>query len=115
VLTHLQRVELTTAWHFKVFRREIRLRTVLQALGDLEADVEAGVWGMPAYDLIDVHSRAETIAREHAASFGTRTLDILHVAAAVCLGVDDFVTADRRQASLAEAAGLRVTRLSARR
>src|SRR5262249_13808034 len=48
VLTHLHRVELTTAWHLKVFRRELRLETVVQALADLEHDVEAGVWEPPA-------------------------------------------------------------------
>jgi uncharacterized protein len=105
-LTHLHRVELTTAWHLKVFRRELRLDTVVQALADLEHDVEAGVWEPPAYDLGDVHARAERLARRHAAALGTRSLDILHVAAALSLGTSDFVTGDRRQASLAKAAGL---------
>lgn len=115
MLTHLHRVELTTAWHLKVFRREIRLETVVHALGDLEADVDAGVWEMPGHDLADVCAHAETLARRHAAIIGTRTLDILHVAAAACLGAETFVTGDRRQASLAEASGLKVTRLPARR
>jgi predicted nucleic acid-binding protein len=65
---------------------------------------------MPPYDLADVHDFAETLVRRHAATLGTRTLDILHVAAALVAGVRDFVTGDRRQASLAEAAGLKVTR-----
>ena len=106
ILTHLHRVELTTAWHLKVFRRELRLETVVQALADLEHDVDAGVWEPPAYDLGDVHERAERLARRHAAALGTRSLDILHVAAALSLGSSDFVTGDRRQASLAKAAGL---------
>jgi hypothetical protein len=97
---------LTTAWHLKVFRRELRLETVAHALADLEHDVEAGVWEAPAYDLGDVHARAERLARRHAATLGTRSLDILHVAAALSLGTSDFVTGDRRQASLAKAAGL---------
>jgi predicted nucleic acid-binding protein len=115
VLTHLHRVELTTAWHLKVFRRELRLETVVQALADLEQDVETGVWEPPAYDLGDVHSRAEHLARRHAAVLGTRTLDILHVAAALALGATRFVTSDRRQASLAKAARLDATLLSSRR
>ena len=115
MLTHLHRVELTTAWHLKVFRKEIRLAVVAQALRDLADDVEAGVWETPRYDLMDVHAHAEALARQHAAALGTRTLDVLHVAAAVSLGATAFVTGDRRQASLADAAGLRVTRLRARR
>ncbi len=104
-----------TAWHLKVFRREIDLATVGQALVDLESDIEAGVWVPPGYDLADVHSRAEILARRHAATLGTRTLDILHVAAAMLVGARTFVTGDRRQASLADAAGLEVTRYRPRR
>jgi hypothetical protein len=114
VLTHLHRVELVTAWHLKVFRRELDLDSARQALGDLESDVEAGVWEAPEYDLGDVHSRAESLARQHAATLGTRTLDILHVAAAVLVGARDFITGDRRQASLAEACGLEVSRYRSR-
>jgi predicted nucleic acid-binding protein len=99
-------VELTTAWHLKVFRKEVRLETVLEALADLEHDIEAGIWAPPAYDLADVHDRAERLARRHAAVVGARSLDILHVAAAQALGLADFVTGDRRQAELARAAGL---------
>ena len=114
VLTHLHRVELTTAWHLKVFRGELQLDTVVQALTDLEDDVAAGVWEPPAYDLGDVHARAEQLARRHAAVLGTRSLDILHVAAALVLGATRFVTNDERQAALARAAHLKATLLSAR-
>lgn len=110
VLTHLHRVELVTAWQLKVFRRELDPASVSAAWRDLEADVADGVWMQPVYDLSSVHVRAETLAREHAAALGTRTLDILHVAASQALRTRDFVTGDARQASLAEAAGLRVTR-----
>lgn len=115
MLTHLHRVELAAAWHLKVFRREIRLEAIVHALGDLAADVAAGVWEAPAYDLADVYDHAEAIATRHAATLGVRTLDILHVAAAACLGTTAFVTGDTRQANLAEAAGMRVTRLRASR
>jgi uncharacterized protein len=114
VLSHLHRVELATAWHLKVFRKELELATAGRAWDDLESDVEVGVWEAAGYDLADVHARAETLARQHAARLGTRTLDILHVAAAVLIGVQAFVTGDRRQASLAEAVGLGVTRYRAR-
>jgi predicted nucleic acid-binding protein len=114
-LTHLHRVELTTAWHLKVFRRELRIETVMQALADLEQDVDAGVWEPPSYDLADVHTRAEHLARRHAATLGIHSLDMLHVAAALALGATRFVTSDRRQASLAKAAHLDATLLSSRR
>ncbi len=115
VLTHLHRVEIVTAWQLKVFRRELDPASVGAAWLDLETDVAQGVWMQPEYDLDAVHVRAEALARQHAAVLGTRTLDILHVAACVALRTRDFVTGDARQASLAEAAGLRVTRFPPRR
>ncbi len=114
VLTHLHRVELVTAWHLKVFRREISLGIVEQAWGHVQADIAAGLWQPPAYDLVDVYSQAESISRRHTAIQGARSLDILHVAAAIILGATAFVTHDDRQARLAKAAGLRVTPLRAR-
>lgn len=115
VLTHLHRVELVTAWHHKVFRREIARSIVEQAFGHLEADAAAGLLQLPVYDLIDVYSQAEALSHRHTALLGTRSLDILHVAAAVVLAATAFVTNDDRQANLAKAAGLRVTTLTARR
>jgi predicted nucleic acid-binding protein len=114
VLTHLHRVELVTAWHLKVFRREISKDIVEQAWGHVEDDLAAGLWEQPAYDLVDVHTRAEALSRQHTARLGARSLDILHVAAAIILGTSTFVTHDDRQARLAKAAGLRVTTLPVR-
>lgn len=114
VMTHLHRVELVTAWQLKVFRREIARGIVEQALRHLEADTTAGLWEPPAYDLVDVFFEAESLSRRHTAVLGARSLDILHVAAAIRLGVSVFVTHDDRQANVAKAAGLRVTMLKRR-
>jgi predicted nucleic acid-binding protein len=111
VLTHLHRVELATAWHLKVFRREISKGIVEQALGHVEDDVAAGLWELPAYDLVEVFAHAESLSRRHTSTLGVRSLDILHVAAALALSSSAFVTHDQQQASLAKAAGLRVTTL----
>ena len=111
VLTHLHRVELATAWHVKVFRKELTQAIVDGALADLAADIRDGVWEPPRYDLPSVYARAETLGREYAAKLGVRTLDILHVAAALALGARNFVTNDGRQGRLAAAVGLQVTRV----
>jgi predicted nucleic acid-binding protein len=44
----------------------------------------------------------------HVPVTGTRTLDTLHVAAALALGAKEFWTFDDRQAKLATAVGLNV-------
>ena len=109
VLTHLHRIELVTAWHLKVFRQEISLEIVEQAWGHVQADIGAGLWLLPTYDLVDVYAQAESLSRQHTATLGVRSLDILHVAAAIVLKASAFVTHHDRQARLAKAAGLRVT------
>jgi predicted nucleic acid-binding protein len=110
-LTHLHRVELTNAWHLKVFRKEIKKAVLARAREDLQADVEAGIWILPAYDLGEVFRRAEALSSLHTPKLGTRSLDILHVAAALELSARSFVTGDRRQAKLAAACRLRVVQL----
>ena len=111
MLTHLHRLEIITAWQLKVFRREISSQLVEGAWSHLEQDVADGVWELPAYDLAQVISRAESLSRRHSSKLGTRSLDVLHVAAALVLGASAFVTADARQARLAKAAGMHVTTL----
>jgi predicted nucleic acid-binding protein len=53
-----------------------------------------------------VFAASERLARRHVATLGVRTLDSLHVAAALELGAGRFWTFDDRQTRLAEAEGL---------
>jgi predicted nucleic acid-binding protein len=48
------------------------------------------------------------LSRVYTPQFGTRTIDTLHVAAALELKADHFWTFDDRQAKLAKAAGLKL-------
>lgn len=54
------------------------------------------------------YAAAEAISAAHTAKRGTRTLDVLHVAAATALGARTFLSFDFRQRLLAEHCGLRV-------
>ncbi len=51
---------------------------------------------------------AESLAERHTPIIGARSLDVLHVAAALVLGATDFCTLDTRQGKLAQLAGLNV-------
>ena len=51
---------------------------------------------------------ASRLAKVHSVTVGTRSLDILHVAAAKSLRAGEFVSFDTRQRALAAAVGLRV-------
>ena len=58
----------------------------------------------------EVLTEAERLSAGHTERVGTWSLDILHVASAVVLGMPQFLTFDTRQADLASSAGLRVLR-----
>ena len=52
--------------------------------------------------------KAALLSDRHGPMVGTRTLDILHVAAALVLDAKRFLTFDQRQHTLAKKAGLEV-------
>jgi uncharacterized protein len=78
------------------------------ALASLEEDCTEG-----RYVPVDILSRATLrrageLSRRHTAATGCRSLDVLHVATALELGLPYLVTFDRRQRQLARTTGLKV-------
>jgi predicted nucleic acid-binding protein len=74
----------------------------------LQTDLAAGVMEMVAPDWADVHRIAEELSSKHTITGGYRLADILHVATAIHLGADQFLTFDANQQRLAEAEGMTV-------
>ena len=97
--------ELTNAIQLRVFRREITAAQAQAALERLAAHIADGVFHATPVP-VAMYDVARQLSRRHTAALGTRTLDILHVAAALVLHADSFYTFDRAQARLARAAGL---------
>jgi hypothetical protein len=78
------------------------------SLTAFEQDIANGRWEFSRYVVAAVERKAEELSAAHSAAIGCRTLDIVHIAAAIVIGVEEFVTFDVRQSSLAAAAGLTV-------
>ncbi len=74
----------------------------------LQSDLANGVLEMVAPDWADVHRIAEELSAKHTESGGHRLADILHVATAIHLGSEQFLTFDANQKKLAEAEGMEV-------
>lgn len=110
-MTWLHQLELRNALRLRVFRREITARQRDASLNMMLADVATGVLVGVAPDLGDTMLEAERLSALHSERLGTRSLDVLHVAAAMVLGIPAFLSFDRRQTSLARAAGLRAPAL----
>jgi predicted nucleic acid-binding protein len=105
--TPLHKAEWVHAIEQHVFRRQMSRQTAYGVYTDFERDASEGFWTetpLPA----NVFERAIEIARTYVAQTGTRTLDTLHVAAALELRAERFWTFDDRQAKLAKAVGLKV-------
>lgn len=109
--TWLHQLELRNALRLKVFRRDVTAEQADGSLNAMLADLAAGVLVAAAPPLGEVGTEAERLSAQHSSTLGTRTLDILHVAAALVLGLEEILTFDTRQAALAKAAGLKVPRL----
>ena len=102
------RVELINGLALAVHRGWLPEAGYRAALAALDDDFEQGRYA-PA-DLLwrAVLKRAADFSRLHTPGLGTRSLDVLHVASALELGLKRFVTFDDRQGRLAAAAGLKV-------
>ena len=106
--TALHRLELRNAIHLAVFRKKITAATAQAAWVNVEADLQSGALEPLPLHWPDVFGEAEKLAHLHTTAIGSRSLDTLHVAAALAIGAVDFVIFDLRQAALAKLAGLNV-------
>lgn len=101
----LHRAEWMHAISQHVFRKEITALEARRAHAELEHDLGKGVWLKVNFPE-SVWDTCAELARRHGPRLGIRTLDSLHVAAALELGADAFWTFDERQAKLALAVGI---------
>ena len=106
-LTDLGEVEMANAIALRLFRKELRPSEAKNVLSLFRKDVQEGVAQIVPLSAL-AYQLAGQIAELHTPRLGTRTLDVLHVAAALALKADAFYTFDRKQAQLASAVGLRV-------
>ncbi len=100
--------EVANAIFQQVFRGLITPSAAKRALVNFEEDCAVGVWKRTDFPLAAFTTCIE-LAKRRGAIFGVRTLDSLHIAAALELGATHFWTFDQRQARLAEAEGLITT------
>jgi predicted nucleic acid-binding protein len=109
--TWLHQLEFRNALRLRVFRRDITAGQRDASLNTMLIDLATGVLVAASPRLGEVMTEAERLSALHSQTLGTRTLDILHVAATLVLGLTEILTFDTRQAALARAAGLKVPRL----
>jgi predicted nucleic acid-binding protein len=108
---HFMELEFLNALKFKVFLHEMSADSVERLVSLYLERKGNGQYFAPYLDPTALHELSlQMTART--VSIGCRALDILHVAAARLCDATVFVTADKRQAALAELEGRVVTLVS---
>lgn len=107
-LSPLVELEFRNALHLAVFRGDLT-GTEAAALESLfKEDVANGIFAILPVPASTLFAKAMELADRHSAGLGTRSLDLLHVAAALLLKAETFFSFDERQRKAAEAEGLDV-------
>jgi predicted nucleic acid-binding protein len=107
-VTHHGRVEMTNGLALAAHRGLIPKAAFQLALAALDDDFHHGRYRLADLLWRSTLNRAAPLSRMHSRGFGTRTLDVLHVASALELGLCQFLTFDLRQQELARATGLKL-------
>ena len=102
------RLEIVNEICLAAFRKVITLEALNDALASFEEDLAEGRYVEADVLWRATLRRARELSQSHTPTLGCRTLDVLHVATALELGLQSFVTFDSRQRRLAVAAGLKV-------
>jgi predicted nucleic acid-binding protein len=106
-LTHHGRTELINSIALAAFRNEISLDAAETSWLALDQAFQAGAFRQADLLWRAALNRAGELSRRYSAQFGTRSLDVLHVACALELQAKHFLSFDQRQIALAETVGLK--------
>ncbi|MBK8094522.1 MAG: type II toxin-antitoxin system VapC family toxin [Verrucomicrobiaceae bacterium] len=106
LLEFRQSLRLQVRLHTKDKTKGFTKSEATQMLRDLQSDLRTKVLEVMPVDWSAVHYTAEELSERYTETKGHRLADILHVATALHLGADEFLTFDANQKALAEAEGL---------
>ncbi|MGA6926641.1 MAG: type II toxin-antitoxin system VapC family toxin [Desulfosarcina sp.] len=106
--TIFHQLEFTNAIQLKQFRKEMSDRQAEIVLNRFKEHEREGIFYPPQMNWSDVFNLSLALSDNHTKGIGSRCLDIIHVASALCMDADRFFTFDARQSRLASAAGMRI-------
>ena len=106
-VTTLGELEVVNAFGLRVYRKEVSAAQAQSSITDFENDLRDGILQLRGLSE-PVFERARQLSRQTTAKLGTRTADLLHVAAALELGVDCLYSFDQQQRKLARTVRLKL-------
>jgi predicted nucleic acid-binding protein len=107
-LTPLAMLELRNAFNRSVQRQRITAAQRDALWQDVEADIASGFLVPTPVASDELHKKARQLSDRHTPTLGTRSLDLLHIAAALVLEAKEFFSFDDRQRKAAASEGLKV-------
>lgn len=108
LLSSLGLLEVRNAFHLAVFRKQITEPERQLKWQRFNEDLDAGLYAMPPIAQAELYAKAGELADKYSATEGTRSLDLLHVAAALLVEAGELLSFDARQRKVAASEGLKV-------
>jgi len=108
IFSHMHAIEIPNAIRLKRCRDEITCAEEAAALRVFRSDIDAGRLARPDYELAKVFIQAERLSAKYSGDIGSRSLDVLHVAAALQSGCTSLASFDERQRKIAALSGLKL-------
>ena len=101
-------LEIRNALNFGINRGDITSEQRDAVLSEIEAQIEKGFFRMVDVSQSSIYAKAKELSNKHTPTTATRSLDLMHLAAALLSEARSFLTFDKRQAKAAAAEGLLV-------
>jgi len=112
VINDLHEIEMRNALRLKRFREEIEDEQLAASMAMLSSDLAARRLIRTGVDWQSVFAEAERLSATATIGTGVRTVDLLHVAAAINQGASELVSLDHRQRAAARFAGIGLVELA---
>ncbi len=113
LISWLVHLETLNAMQLRVFRKEISNQDASASLQNFDRDVSSGFFQVQPLTEA-VFARARSLSLQFSSRIGTRSADILHVAAALEFHATEFFTFDLQQRKMAQSVGLKLSSKSKR-
>ena len=107
-LIPLSQLEIRNAFNWAVNQGRITLPQRDAYFQVIETGLESGLFIETPIPAVELHAKARELSDRHTPTLATRSLDLLHVAAAVLLRAKVFYSFDERQRKAAKREGLKV-------
>lgn len=107
LVTTFGELEVVNAFGLRVFRKEVSAAQAQASIADFEKDLSGGLLQLRRLQEV-FFERARQLSRQTTGKLGTRTADLLHVAAALELGADFLFSFDQQQRRLARTVRLKL-------